>query len=131
MARTYRKLPELTEQDIQRFWGKVQITGPNECWPWTARCLPRGYGQFSVKGTSYFASRICYYIIYHRDPSNENVCHSCDNPPCCNPRHLWKGTQKDNIADCIRKGRKHDPPRPHPDLGERILHRYPKITALQ
>lgn len=89
-----------------RFWSYVSKGGPNECWPWRAARDPHGYGRFQwAHGKPMVASRAAYFFAAGVDAGDLDVCHSCDNPPCCNPRHLWLGTAKDNTADMIAKGR--------------------------
>lgn len=98
-------MPEMTDDDISRFLSKVSVGGRNECWPWTAGTYHFGHGQFKVSGTSYKSSRIAYFLATDIDPGDLNVLHSCDNPPCCNPRHLFPGTLDDNNKDRAAKGR--------------------------
>jgi len=89
-----------------RFWEKVGVGGPDECWEWAAHRQRAGYGQFTVaKGEFHTASRVSLALSIGSIPAGMSVCHSCDNPPCCNPAHLFLGTQADNANDCIRKGR--------------------------
>ena len=86
----------------QRFWEKVEFGAPDECWLWTAARDRRGYGMFE----HHYASRVAYTLTVG-DPGDLDVLHACDNPPCCNPLHLWAGTAQDNIQDAIAKGRFH------------------------
>jgi hypothetical protein len=106
----YRALPDLTPQDIQRFWDSVDKSpgqGPQgECWQWIADIGSNGYGRF-CKGhqTKYAAHRIAYKIQYGVDPNQQLVCHHCDNQPCVRGPHLFAGSHKANADDMIRKGR--------------------------
>lgn len=94
------------EKVEKRFWKKVDINGLNECWEWTASRHPRGYGQFRFEQTTHRAHRIAFFFANGYHPKGKSVCHRCDNPPCCNPNHLFEGTQKDNMVDCVKKKRK-------------------------
>ena len=67
----------------------------------------RGYPQFARKGKKILIHRYMYEKHYGKIPDGFNVCHKCDTPSCCNPEHLFLGTQKDNIQDAIKKGRIH------------------------
>jgi len=94
----------------KRFWGHVDIGAPNECWLWTAGTFWHGYGQFSYvreqgKTQIVYAHRFAYRITKGKIPKGLFVCHSCDNPPCCNPNHLFLGTHEDNMQDRDRKNR--------------------------
>jgi hypothetical protein len=98
----------------KRFWSKVDIRTTDECWPWNASSTPLGYGKFG-RGGRYggweFAHRMAYRLCSGEIPDDASVLHRCDNPPCCNPNHLWLGSQADNIHDMDKKGRRVNPPR--------------------
>lgn len=88
--------------DKERFLSK--IIKNNDCWIWQGH-LHHGYGRFSIKCKSYIASRAAYILFKGKIPDKLYVCHSCDNPACVNPEHLWLGTDKDNAQDSVIKGR--------------------------
>jgi len=82
-----------------------------ECIEWTGGKYPGGYGRYYSGGKTRYAHRVSYMAANNVVLTKDNlVCHSCDNPSCVKPDHLWIGTQKDNVHDCISKGRKVNPP---------------------
>lgn len=91
-----------------RLWRRIQKAGPDDCWPWTGGCCPRGYGRIGndeKKMRNVLTHRAAYEDAIGPVPEGLNVLHRCDNPPCCNPAHLWLGTRADNNADMAAKGR--------------------------
>lgn len=93
----------------ERFWEKVDRRGPDECWEWQANRTKSGYGAFQIGNRPHRASRVAYELTYGPIPEDMSVCHSCDNRACCNPAHLWIGTNKDNMMDMHAKGRANRP----------------------
>jgi hypothetical protein len=94
-------------QRTRQFWRHVLIKGFDECWPWLGACNG-AYGQtlFDTPfGTLYRAHTIAFFLATGVYPGGSVIRHTCDNPPCCNPRHLKKGTQLDNVLDKVAKGR--------------------------
>lgn len=91
---------------INRFWSCVDKSGgPDACWEWTRSKKAFGHGRVSLGGRDLLAHRVAYVLTYGDVPRGTMICHACDNPSCCNPTHLWAGTQGDNVRDCVAKGR--------------------------
>jgi hypothetical protein len=96
----------LSEKQLQRFWRKVNRGGPDDCWPWNARQNDLGYGNVFIAGKCRLSHRIAFCISKGSFLDRLKICHSCDNPPCCNPTHLWLGTDLLNAQDRDAKGRR-------------------------
>lgn len=78
---------------------------PNDCWPWLGARTPNGYGQFRLAGDT-VAHRIAFKLHNKVEISpGAFICHHCDNPPCCNPRHLYEGDARTNARDMVTRGR--------------------------
>lgn len=83
------------------FWSRVKVGEPNECWPWTGALNNGGYGSFLGRGAHIWA----YELNKEKIKKGKCALHKCDNPPCCNPIHLFSGTKSDNSKDAWNKGR--------------------------
>lgn len=96
---------------MTRFWARVDRRGPSECWPWKGCRRSRTglrqtgtYGGVWLNGRAVLAHRVALFGTDHgRRP--ERALHTCDNPLCCNPAHLFAGDQLANVRDQLAKGR--------------------------
>lgn len=89
-----------------KFWPRVEQPSPLSCWPWAAGRDELGYGRVGYAGKTWLTHSMAYHLHYPRkNMQGKCVCHACDNPSCCNPRHMFLGTRTDNNRDMTRKGR--------------------------
>jgi hypothetical protein len=79
--------------------------GEDGCWEWNGYRNADGYGLTKHNGKTSLAHRVAYILTKGPIPEGLGILHRCDNPPCCNPEHLFTGTQKDNYADARGKDR--------------------------
>jgi hypothetical protein len=87
----------------ETFWNNVDKTG--SCWTWRGATQKDGYGILTYQRKFYLAHRLSYLLAHGIVPDGLNICHTCDNPVCVNPDHLFAGTQLDNVRDMINKSR--------------------------
>ena len=94
----------------ERFYAHAEFDRANDgsCWRWRGNKNQAGYGQFRVgrHGRVWSAHRVSWMLKNGDIPPKMLVLHRCDNPGCCNPDHLFLGTAKDNMQDCLNKGRR-------------------------
>jgi len=89
----------------KRFEDKIERITESGCWVWMAYVDKDGYGIFRFNGKMQRAHRVSYALHIKQPPEDLLVCHSCDNPSCVNPNHLFLGTDQDNVVDRDKKGR--------------------------
>ena len=107
----YNRMRRLGQIDIignlppaERLASKL-VRMPNGCLEWTG-AKPNGYGRFMVNGKYVLTHRLAWELAHGREiPPDMMVCHHCDNPPCCDPEHLFLGDNADNLGDMAAKGR--------------------------
>lgn len=93
------------KQNLQtRFWSKVEKS--DGCWVWRGDIGHGGYGRIRINGANKMSHRIAWEWVNGPIPAGLVICHSCDNPPCVNPDHLRAATQKENVEESERKGRR-------------------------
>jgi hypothetical protein len=93
------------EQRTKAFFRKIDIKGKGDCWNWLGAKNAAGYGSYELWHKHYYTHRLMWIIFFGEIKDGLQVCHKCDNPSCCNPKHLYLGTQSDNLIDMVRKGR--------------------------
>ena len=102
-------IPPLSDEQIVQVWSRIDSSGgPDACWPWVGTSgIPwKTYGTMTIDGRNYRATRIVKHLTAGPFDESLYVCHACDNPPCCNPAHLWLGTARDNLRDALKKNRR-------------------------
>lgn len=98
----------VSSKDAVRFWAKVNVKGPEECWPWLAGKTKFGHGIFSIKHKWVLAHRVAFFIANGYLPDvklKRMVMHDCEFSSCQNPKHLLDGTNRQNqrYPSCIKK----------------------------
>jgi len=112
MPKASKEIPPLKESAKIRFWRKVDRNGPmipemkERCWVWTACKDIDGYGNFGINGSAFRAHRVAFVLSGGILSGERNLAlHRCDNPSCCNPAHIFAGSDADNMLDKKTKGR--------------------------
>lgn len=101
----HKPIPAPSPVWVKRFYSRLERT-PRGCWEWTGSKDGKGYGTVGLAKQTYRTHRVSFRIQHGVDPGDLLVCHTCDNPSCINPDHLWLGTVLDNAHDMIAKGRR-------------------------
>lgn len=101
MAAPHKKIPPMSEKRIKKFWARIDRSSGG-CWLHTN---VRKYGEVRFGKYIIRMNRVAFFLETSQDPGELQVLHSCDNPRCVNPKHLFLGTQLDNIRDRDAKSR--------------------------
>lgn len=97
------------KNNIHDFLDRCVLNPSTWCWEWQGVKDRDGYGQFGYENKIVLVHRLAYQFYYQcseEEMKGKIVMHICDNPSCVNPDHLKLGTQKDNVQDCVQKGRR-------------------------
>ena len=110
--------------NVEAFWSRVDVGDEDACWNWKGPKTDRAYGVYApLPGVLLRTHRVAYALHNGNIDDALMVCHRCDNPSCCNPKHLFLGTGSDNMRDMVAKGRN------KPIKGEK--NHYAKLNAEQ
>lgn len=90
---------------LKRFWENVDVKSEDECWEWLGSRTTAGYGVVYTEGKLHYTHRVSLQLDDREVPARHHACHTCDNPPCVNPAHLFVGTPMDNAQDKVSKDR--------------------------
>jgi hypothetical protein len=99
-----------SKEEFESYVERIPFAG---CWIWSRSRGQQGYGDFKRGGKNYQAHRYSYQL-YRGEVGWHHVLHKCDVPGCVNPEHLFLGSNQDNIADSVAKGRRKGRPRTRP-----------------
>lgn len=110
------------DEVVAKFLSRLSRNQSNDCVEWAgARIKTNGHGTVRIASRNLLAHRVAWIIENGQIPDGIEVCHKCDNPPCCNMDHLFLGSHGDNMADCKSKGRNKIPNLRGEDCGKSKL----------
>lgn len=113
----------LTDKVIALFRSRIHYGKPNDCWEWGEGYF--GYRKFQFDGKPHGAHRVMWTIKNGPIPNGKMICHTCDNPPCVNPAHLFLGNNSSNMQDAVDKKRHNQTRKTHCPQG----HPYSKTNT--
>lgn len=93
----------------EKLWRKIKINPVTDCWEWQGAYSSGKYGCIRRKGKTMRTHRLFFEIFKGAIPKGLYILHTCDNTKCCNPEHLYAGTQLDNMSDMDKRGRRNPP----------------------
>jgi len=100
-----RKIKDITQKDVDRFWTHVDIKGEDECWDWKLSITNHGYGLFAAGGTLHRCTRFAYIhgegLYTKKITGNLRIATTCRNKKCCNPKHMKLNSQQE-VFDLMR-----------------------------
>jgi len=99
------RIHKLSEKQLCNFWKRVYKSQQTCCWNWTGGRNGSGRAIIKLYGIQMLAPRVSYALHNEVDPGQWDALHTCDNPGCINPDHIFLGTPQDNMKDCIEKDR--------------------------
>jgi hypothetical protein len=109
---SFKPLPEHDTLNVAYLLWKIASNlrvSPSGCWEWQGARVQTGYGRVGTNRKDKLVHRLLYELCMAALPASTNVCHHCDNPPCCRLDHLFAGTQSENLKDAVAKGRNYVP----------------------
>lgn len=124
-----RRKKNMSNDELIEWIKSKLIRGKNGCMEWSGARHPKGYGNITIQNKTIKLHRfVLEQKLHRRLDENMCACHTCNNPPCCNPDHLYEGTNQDNVNDKVRAGRQAR----GPDHGSRgITNPMSKLTESQ
>src|SRR5882762_4911534 len=97
------------EREVVAFWKCIDIRSNDQCWPWLKGKDSAGYATLKFEGIRDRAHRVAWRLNRGKHPGKWKIRHRCDKPECCNPAHLFRGTQKQNMQEASKRGRMQRP----------------------
>ena len=100
-----RSVRARTDDEMRALIASRVTVMPNGCHEWQGARDRHGYGNIRWKNRLWGAHRLAFHLFVRPVVKGEDICHACDNPPCCNVEHLFAGTHHENMLDAKAKDR--------------------------